>query len=448
MIGVKVGPVSRPVLNRLPEPPADLGWTGPALALSAQGAGWRSGINPRALVDPAIWTGAAIHVDGVLGDDARTGLGAADGDFSQAKRTIHSAFTAGNATGAPYRVIVLSGDYALHAFTNNGTVEPSRSCAIIGWNGPLRYRTASWTHAWTLDQGTTYRIALSHTVRMFRTDVLTEEGLYTELTHVADPATCRATLETWHKAAANVLYVNIGKAPTVTDLAPIRAHQGLRLLNHVGDLYLENVHCEGGITGGLHCDAAATRTIVGVNCSFRYPAPWITGPVPLDAVQIRRVNGLVAFFDCDASAGARDGWNFREDGNPQMQVLLVNCTSHRNGTPGSPTSGGLVTRNGVRSVVIGGSFGSSRSLAEVQHFDTAQSWMLGSAITARSGLSVATAARVTGAARLWLDRTTADAAGSAENWAIEAEGGRVFTRGHRDAAGLRRVAAGGAITPY
>lgn len=448
MIGMKLGPTGIVGRSTAPFPPEGLGWSGPALRLAHGAGGWRPDIAPRSLVTPAIWSGAAIHVDGVLGNDTRSGLGAAEGDFSQAKRTIHSAFTAGNATGAPYRVIVRPGNFALQAFTNNGTVEPNQPCAIIGWNGPVRYRTADWTHGWTLDQGTTYRITLSHTMRMFRTDLLTDEGLYTELAHVADPATCRATPGTWHKAAANVLFVNIGKAPTVTDLAPIRAHNGLRLLSHSGDLYLENIHCEGGITGGLHCDAAATRTIVGVNCSFRYSAPWITGPVPLDSVQIRRVNGLVAFFDCDASAGARDGWNLREDGNPQMQVLLVNCTSHRNGTPGSQTSGALVTRNGVRSVVIGGSFGSSLSLAEVQHFDTARSWMLGSRSTARSGLATATAFRASGTADLWLQQTTADAAGSALNWSIEADGGRIFTRDHRDLAGLTRTVGSGTIGPF
>ncbi len=63
------------------------------------------GVDPRSLVHKRIWAGAAIHFDGVIGVDANSGLGSADGDFSAAKKTIYAAFEAGNATGAPYRVI-------------------------------------------------------------------------------------------------------------------------------------------------------------------------------------------------------------------------------------------------------------------------------------------------------------------------------------------------------
>lgn len=48
------------------------------------------------------------------------GFGAQDGDFSSAKRTIHATFDAGNATGAPYRVLVDADTYEGSAFTGNG----------------------------------------------------------------------------------------------------------------------------------------------------------------------------------------------------------------------------------------------------------------------------------------------------------------------------------------
>ena len=63
--------------------------------------------------------GAAIHVDGVVGLDTNSGIGSVDGDFSAAKKTIFAAFTAGNATAAPYRVIVKAGTFENAAFTNN-----------------------------------------------------------------------------------------------------------------------------------------------------------------------------------------------------------------------------------------------------------------------------------------------------------------------------------------
>ena len=448
MIGVKVGAAFGSLRRRVPSLPAGLGWTGPALALVPQGGGWRSAINPRSLVDPGIWTGTAIHVDAVAGNDTNSGLGVPDGIFTQAKRSIHAAFAAGNATGAPYRVIVKSGQFSGFAFTNNGTVEPNRPCAVIGWDGPVRYRAGNWTQNWTLDQGTTYTATVTSVLRVFRTDVLTAEGLYTELVLTADLATCRATVGTWFKAAGDVLYVNIGKVPSTTDIVPIRAFHGARFLTHAADLYLENVHCEGGITGALHCDAVSTRNVVGVNCSFRYSAPSTSAVVPLDAVQIRRVNGLAAFFDSDASCGAKDGWNFHEDGNPSMRVLLANCRSFRNGALGATSVNAFTTHDAVISVVIGGTFGLSRNGAEVHHIEQAKSWMLGAVATARDVDGTSTAYKCSNAAKLWLENSVADAAGAAENWAIEANGGQVRTRGLVPVAGGTIVTEGGSITPF
>ncbi len=67
----------------------------------------------------------------------------------------------------------------------------------------------------------------------------------------------------------------------------------------------------------------------------------------------------MAFFDCDASGGAKDGWNFHEDGYPQMNVLLVNCTGFRNGALGATSVNAFTTHDGVRAAVLGGQFGFS-----------------------------------------------------------------------------------------
>ncbi len=49
---------------------------------------------------------------------------------------------------------------------------------------------------------------------------------------------------------------------------------------------------------------------------------------------------------------------------------------------------------------------------------------------------------------LWLESTIADAAGATENWAVEANGGQVRTRGVVTVAGGTLVTEGGSITPY
>ena len=126
------------------------------------------------------------------------------------------------------------------------------------------------------------------------TDLLTQQGLYSELAQVSDIATCQSTLNSWCNDGGT-LHVNIGQTPGPADIAVIRSFHGARFLTHSHDLYLEDIHCEGGITGALHVDAAASRNVVGVRCSFRYSAPSNVNN-PLDAVQLRRTDGLAAFF--------------------------------------------------------------------------------------------------------------------------------------------------------
>ena len=142
MLGVGLGAFA-PYRNRVPiDFPVGFDWDRARFDLDIEQVGgqYRTGIVPRDLVDPAIWREVALHVDGAAGDDGNSGLGAEDGDFANGKRTIHAALVAGNATGAPYRVLVKAGDYAEGAFTRNGNDEPDQPVAVIGWGGALRYR--------------------------------------------------------------------------------------------------------------------------------------------------------------------------------------------------------------------------------------------------------------------------------------------------------------------
>lgn len=430
--------------------PAGLGWTQAPVVATRVGDRYAVNLSARSLVNSAIWTGAAIHVDGVAGADANSGLGATDGDFAAAKKTIHAAFTAGNATGAPFRVIVKPGNFENSAFTNSGAVEPNQPVAIVGWNGRVNYRAGLRSQAWTLDQGTTYTATITSVMRLFRADVLTEEGLYTELVLAASLAACRATVGTWFKDTGDVLYVNLGKVVGSTDVVVIRGFHGARFLTHVADLYLENLDIEGGITGALHCDAIANRAIVGVNCTFRYSSPSTSGPVPLDAVQVRRTAGLVAFFGCDASSGAKDGWNFHADGTPGMHALLVNCTGWRNGALASPSNNAVTSHDDVVMAVIGGRFGLSRNGTDVHCIEDTKTFILGAEVIARDPDGTCTAFKCSNNGRMWLEDTVADAAGGATaNYGIEAnDGGIVWRRDHWNRAGTDLPSNGGQILAF
>ena len=427
--------------------PPGFGWNTSAypLAITRSGSVYHSGMVPRDLVVPAIWSGPAFHVDGEAGNDGNTGLGASDGDFANAKRTIHAAFTEGNATGAAYRVLVKPGDYSGSAFTKNGKVEPDQPVAIIGWGGVARYRAGAMSKTWTDTGAGTWTTTESSVKRVFRTDVLTANGVYVELTEAPDLATCQTTQGSFFRDGSTV-HVNIGGAVGDTDIALIRGFHGARFLNHSADLYLENLAIEGGITGSLHCEATASRNIVGVNCRFCYSAP-SNAASPQDAVRIRRTTGLAAFFGCDASAGAKDGWNFHEDG-AALHVLLEGCTGAENGWGAATSCNAFTTHDGVRAVVLGGTFGWSRNGAEAHCIQSTETWGLGMKAVARDPDGSSTAYKVSNTAKFWLEETQADAVGAISSYAIEANGGAAYTRGHQTIAGLLMPSSGGTITAF
>lgn len=424
--------------------PPGFGWDSDRFPLQVHPSG-SANLAPRDLVDPLIWSGVAYHVDGQNGDDGNSGLGAQDGDFSDAKRSIYAAFLAGNAAGLPFRVLVQPGDYEESAFTRNGNDEPAYPVAVLGWGGQVRYRAGPSAVNWT-DAGATSTTTLSAVRRVFSTTTLTAEGLYTELTKAADLAACQATLNSWYDDNGTV-HVNTGQLPGPNDIALIRSFHGARFLSHSDDLYLENISCEGGITGALHCDPVCDRNIVAVNCTFRYSAPSNVN-APLHAVQIRRTNGLVAFFDCDASAGARDGWSFHEDGHAGMHVLTQGCTGYRNGTPGATSVNAFTTHDGVRSVDLRGTYGYSENGTDVHCIQSTDSWFFGTHVTARDSDGTSTAFKCSNTARMWLQNTFADAAGAASNVAVEANGGSVARRNHTAISGTEVTSGTGSISAF
>lgn len=413
--------------------------------ITQSGNAFRSDLKPRDLVDPAIWTGPVFHVDSATGDDDNSGVGAFEGDFALAKRTIYSAFEEGNATGGAYRVLVKSGLYEESAFTRNGNSEPTQPLAILGYGGPVRYRTGPFTATWT-DAGGSYAAPVSSVKRVFRTDVLTPEGQYSELQKVADVATCQATEGSWALDGSSV-HVNIASAPSSTNIALIRSFHGARFMSHDKDIYLENIHCEGGISGALHFDAVATRNVIGVDCSFRYSAP-SNANSPLDAARVRRTVGLVAFFNCDASFGAKDGWSFHEDGSAGMHVLMQNCTGHHNGIDPATSCNGLTIHDAINMIVLGGSYGMSRNGTEIHCIQSTQSWLAGTKAVARDIDGTSVAFKCSNQAFMWLQNTVADAAGSVENYAIEANAGNVFKRDHTAISGSETTSVGGVITTF
>lgn len=446
MLGLAVGMQPQYTTRQSVPFPAGFAWDQTRFGFDVCKVGgiFETDLDPKSLIDPAVWSGPAFHVS-PTGSDTNTGLGSVDGDFGDAKRTIYGAFLAGNATGAPYRVLVQAGQYEGSAFTRNGNDEPTQAVAVVAHGGRVSYRTGPFDVSWADANGTSSS-DVSSVRRVFRTDALTPEGLYSELSEVADVATCAATLDSWVLDGSTV-HVNIGGVPNTGDIALIRSFHGARFMDHDQDFYIEGFDIEGGITGALHFDPVAARNVVGVDCTFRYSAP--SNPTaPQDAVRIRRTDGLVAFFGCDASFGAKDGWSFHDDGTLGMHVLLQDCTAWRNGAFGATSINGFTMHDRVYGISLNGNYGHSRNGSEVHIIQETQAWMAGGAATARDVDGGSTAVKASNTSMMWLQDVTADAAGSAANYALEANGGTVFTRGFNAISGTVEVSSGGSVTPF
>lgn len=446
MLGVAVALQPQYSTRRAVPFPAGFAWDQGrfGFGISQSGGRFTAELEPRDLVDPAIWAGPAFHVD-TGGDDSNSGLGAQDGDFAAAKRTISGAFVAGNATGGAYRVLVNAGEYEGSAFTRNGNDEPTQPVAVLAHGGRVSYRTGPFSVSWT-EAGGTFSADVSSVRRAFRTDVLTDEGLFTELAPVGSVAVCAATPDSW-TAVGSTMHVNLGGTPGAQDVALIRSFHGARFMNHTRDFYIEGFDIEGGITGALHFDAIAARNIVGVDCTFRYSAP-STPSAPQDAVRIRQTDGLVAFFRCDASGGAKDGWSFHDDGTLGLHVLLQDCTGWRNGFGDATSINGFTMHDRVYGISLNGSYGLSRNGSEVHIIQDSQLWLAGGRVVARDVDGSSTGLKCSNAARMWLQGVSADADGGAVNYALEANGGSVFTRDFAIVSGSVEVTSGGTVTPF
>ena len=99
--------------------------------------------------------------------------------------------------------------------------------------------------------------------------------------------------------------------------------------------------------------------------------------------------------------------------------------------------------------VIGGDFGLSNNGATVHCIESTKTWIVKSRSVARDPDGTCTAFKCSNLGLMWLDGCRADAAGGAvTNYAIEANGGQVFKRGHVNVAGGELVSDGGLIASY
>lgn len=415
--------------------PAAMAWSGwrPNIYIDA-GTYKADQFNPRDRVDSRIWTGTAYHVDVVNGSTGNSGLGSFDGDFTNAKQQISAAITAGNATGAPYRIYVRAGYYAGSRCINGSTaIEPTQPCAIIAVGGAVYNVAGDAIIAWTQDGTYTncYKYTVANSARVFDLAATDSDGAPLEMTVAADLATCNSTDNTYI-LTGGVLYVNRtdGAAATTANTLVTRALTSGSFVACTSDLYFEGIYFCGGITGGLHIEAPASRNIVTVGC--RYIGVGSSAYL-FDGMRIRANNGLVLSVGDRCYANPKDGFNFHYDNGPtggKMEVVLIDPISNGNGRYSSTGNNGVTSHDDVRMICVNPSVSANRTGADFHCIEDTQTAIFGGTVAATSAAGAGNAAiKASNNCLMWLDGTNASATSGI--YALHAQGAAGVIRAKR-----------------
>jgi len=412
---------------------------------------YSANVTPQAIVDANIFTGASFFVKGETGSDSNSGA-----DFDNALRTIHAAITAGNATAAPYQIFLDTDElYNESSLSQNGNVQPSQNMAIRGVGSNPRAVYMSGPHesnvSWALQSGTTYQSSISAVKRVLDMSRTFDYGLPIDLEEVASIAECNETNDSFYfDNAGDIVYVNIGRDPT-NRLRVLRNFNTMTNWSNAVDIFLENFEIWGGGSGCVNLNTTDTsRNVVGVNCRFMAPASANKGSSPQDTLTIQGTGGILAFFECEASLGHKDGWNFHRNAatNP-TQVLLANCQGYWNGSDADSSSNCFTTHDDVTSICIGCDFAKGEIGNTVHCIQDTLSWFFDCNVVAEDVDDGSTAFKSSNASSMWIERSTADASnGSVDNFAVEANGGQVFLRDLKIIKGTTTAYSGGSIANF
>ncbi|WP_324807207.1 hypothetical protein SH584_11455 [Sphingomonas sp. LY29] len=440
-LGIRLGPIGGFAM------PSGLSWDSSyPVTVQRSGTGYTVVEQPRSYIPPEVFSGTTFYVDIATGSDADSGLTEA-----LAKKCIYLAIAAGNATGAPFQVMVKGGSYNrdFNFNASGGGTVPTQHCAVIGYGGRVITGSYSETHTWAADATftNTYSATRSACTRLFDRLNLDAFGNYAELTQVADAATCNTTPGSWAQVGSIVYARRLDGAP-VTHANTRTLLTGEACLLGTKTIYLEGIDFEGGnIVGCMNATQTATRNIVAVGCTFKY-AGSATTPSN-DGVAVNNMTGLAAFFNCEADANSKDGFNSHANTGTH-NFLTVNCRGEDNGRYASTSCNGFTVHEATSAIDVGGYYGGNRNGSDFHNINTSKCWAIGTEVVqsaAGYASNLANACFTVGdTAIIWAENTRATAQSGAR--ALQAVNGTIRKRNHTTVAGAEVATGTGAIDSF
>lgn len=316
-----------------------------------------------------------IHVS-TTGNDSNTGIGTYIGDFSNAKRKIISAVTAGNLLSDGYQIIIAPGTYArLDGFHSSTTSKP---VWVRGWCNSTATRPLSTTAedvTWTLDATYTncYKASRPSALRAIDLTAARDQfGNYSELSRQSSAALCNTTPGSWYTDGTSVYVRRLdGAAPNFSNTHVLLNTPWIHGASPAMDIYISDMEFMGGYAD---LNAGPTYTFAAVDCRFSYQGgeEKYTDAITLLGVKIG------VFIRCEAVAAMKDGFNAHESaGGHDPQMLTLDCTSYGCGWIGHTSNNGWTTHNGIVAIDVNGSYHNTRGALIACVNDGTQAWLVG-----------------------------------------------------------------------
>jgi hypothetical protein len=358
------------------DPPSQVNWwdeTYPLEFYKKPDGTFDVSLRPRDVVDQRIFTDSAqvYYVNVNTGNDSNDGLA-----NTTPLKSIHAAITKLNAaTAACGRIYVAAGTYGnANGWTGSSTaVRLTKPCAFIATGPVITHSGVDLT--WSLHSGATYKATRNQVGFVL-------ENYTTELTNVADVATCEATAGSWVESGG-VVYVHRSDGAAVTN-ANTRV---ILWINSAlfdatsSDVYFDGFEFQGGRYGALDLtDGPTTRTFtrnVGIeNCTMHY-AGYPAARAP--GLAVDRFSGVVCLRNSTATKNSSDGFNYHANGNVTVSILEVKCSGSDNGRYGETSANASSGHENANAIIVEPTHASALG-ASVHFIQTSHAYILGGSI--------------------------------------------------------------------
>lgn len=360
-----------------------------------------SSLNLKCPLDPNDPTVSVLWIDAAAGDDANPG------SYAEPLETIQLAL--GRCQTDSRVILYIKGDFGWTTGWRSNAPK-SKNLAVIAYDTPSIVSMEDTSLTWALGAAGTYSATFADGIsNVWDADDPTSDGDYGRLTVAASQVACEATIRTYF-IDGTTLYVHAfdGRSPDSDIKVYKKSASGTTNNINVryevlgGEIYLENILCEGGVSPFFNrlSDPAYAQVVRAKNCTFKYGAN--------DNFDI---NGdtFVLLQNCITAWAAQDGYNYHAIfASAAPHVIEIDCVARWCGTDNAGTNNGSTMHDSGWIVRVNGDYHHNAD-RNVHDITGSFSWNLGCTArdcqTADSNFCSGLGAESPGT-KMWLDGCT------------------------------------------